>query len=154
MDTTWAPLWISEITRDSLGKCMGHTWLSMRKYLSILFSTLCSVHYPIYYNIMQDSAIQCKTVQYSARQSTTVQDSALQCKTVQYSARQCKAVILWRNLARLWHTLAYSGILWHALTYSDIISASLITADGAYHCPVGSIWLFLAPSGALIAIPT
>merc|ERR1711978_92810 len=29
-----------------------------------------------------------------------------------------------------------------------------MTADGAYHCPVGSIWLFLAPSGALIAIPT
>merc|ERR1712047_25697 len=54
----------------------------------------------------------------------------------------------------LWHTLAYSGILFHALAYSGIINASLITADGAYHCPVGSIWPFLAPSGALIAIPT
>ena len=36
-----------------------------------------------------------------------------------------------------------SGILWHALAYSGIINASLITADGAYHCPVGSIWPFL-----------
>merc|ERR1711873_163789 len=65
--------------------------------------------------------------------------------------------ILWHTLACsgiLWHTLAYSGTLWHALAYSGIISASLITADGAYHCPVGSIWPFLAPSGALIAIPT
>ena len=65
--------------------------------------------------------------------------------------------ILWHTLAYsgiLWHTLAYSGILWHALAYSGIINASLITADGAYHCPVGSIWPFLAPSGALIAIPT
>merc|ERR1711873_195576 len=61
------------------------------------------------------------------------------------------------NSGILWHTLAYSGILWHTLAYSCIqciISASLMTADGAYHCPVGSIWLFLAPSGALIAIPT
>ena len=49
----------------------------------------------------------------------------------------------------LLHTLAYSGILWHALAYSGIINASLITADGAYHCPVGSIWPFLSPSGDL-----
>merc|ERR1711978_866976 len=56
--------------------------------------------------------------------------------------------ILWHTLpysGMFWHTLAYSGILWHTLAYSGIqciISASLITADGAYHCPVGSIWLF------------
>merc|ERR1711873_108048 len=65
--------------------------------------------------------------------------------------------ILYNTLAYsgiLWHTLAYSGILFHTLAYSGICNASLETADGAYHCPVGSIWLFLAPSGALIAIPT
>ena len=76
--------------------------------------------------------------------------------------------ILWHTLAYsgiLWHTLAYSGIpwhvlayfgkLWHTLVYSGISNASLETADGAYHCTVGSIWLFLlAPSGALVAIPT
>ena len=29
------------------------------------------------------------------------------------------------------------------MAYSGIINASLIIADGAYHCPVGSIWPFL-----------
>merc|ERR1712209_188289 len=65
--------------------------------------------------------------------------------------------ILWNTLAYsgillhrlaytgiLLHTLAYSGILWHTLAYSGIINASLITADGAYHCPVGSIWPFFS----------
>ena len=28
--------------------------------------------------------------------------------------------------------------------YSGYILATLITADGAYHCPMGSIWLFLS----------
>ena len=62
--------------------------------------------------------------------------------------------ILWHTLAYsgillhtlaysgiLWHTLAYSGILWHTLAYSGIqciISASLMTADGAYHCSRGN----------------
>ena len=47
--------------------------------------------------------------------------------------------ILWPTLAYsciLWHTLACSGILWHN-------QCIIFTADGAYHCPVGSIWLFL-----------
>ena len=29
--------------------------------------------------------------------------------------------LLWQNLARLWHTLANSGILWRTLTYSGIL---------------------------------
>ena len=69
-----------------------------------------------------------------------VADSGRLWHTLAYS------VILWHTLAYsgiLWHTLAYSGILLHALAYSGIINASLITADGAYHCPVGSIWPFL-----------
>ena len=32
-------------------------------------------------------------------------------------------------------TLACSGILWHN-------QCIILTADGAYHCPVGSIWVF------------
>jgi len=32
------------------------------------------------------------------------------------------------------------------LHYSCIISASLITADGAYYCSVGSIWPFFSSS--------
>ena len=76
--------------------------------------------------------------------------------------------ILWQNLARLWHTraldsgnlwhsLAYFAILWHTLAYPGIISASLITTDGAYHCPVGSIMaIFITQSGCtspISAIP-
>ena len=73
----------------------------------------------------------------------------------------------WASLMMTWGhlghyletTLAYYGILWHTLVqdcgrwckmvqnnaipcYTMQYHASLITADGAYHCPVGSIWLF------------
>merc|ERR1711973_382836 len=82
------------------------------------------------------------------------QDSGILWYTLTYSG------ILWHTLTypgMLWHTLTYSGILWHTLAYSGILwhnQCIFLTADGAYHCPVGSIWPFLAPSGALIAIPT
>merc|ERR1712012_27981 len=33
--------------------------------------------------------------------------------------------LLWQNLARLWHTLAHSGILWHTLAYSGILLHTL-----------------------------
>merc|ERR1712240_285174 len=33
--------------------------------------------------------------------------------------------LLWQNLARLWHTLAHSGILWHTLSYSGILLHTL-----------------------------
>ena len=72
-------------------------------------------------------------------------------------------MMTWRQLgddmgitcALLWHTLAYYGILWHNMVRRDATwcntvqdgaipcktmqyHALLITADGAYHCPVGS----------------
>merc|ERR1711978_316904 len=37
--------------------------------------------------------------------------------------------LLWQNLARLWHTLAYSGILWHTLKYPVILWHTM-----AYSC--------------------
>ena len=55
-------------------------------------------------------------MQYHVKPSNTVQYHAIQCNTMQYYAIQ-------RN------TMQYR--------------ASLITADGAYHCPVGSIRPFL-----------
>ena len=58
-------------------------------------------------------------VQDGARWCKIVEDCARLCKIVQDSARQCKIV-------------------------QDI--ADKLTADGAYHCPVGSIWLFLIPA--------
>merc|ERR1712004_734433 len=47
----------------------------------------------------------------------------------------------WENLARLWHTLAHSGILWHTLSYSCILWHTL-----AYS---GILWHTLAYSGIL-----
>merc|ERR1711889_8121 len=117
--------------------------------------------------MVQDGATWCNMVQHGATWFKLVKAGAT------YNLGMTWA-LLWQNLASLWHTLAYSGTLWHTLSYSGILwhnlvysgilwhtlaytgisNASLETADGAYHCPVGSIWLFLAPSGALIAIPT
>ena len=37
------------------------------------------------------------------------------------------------------NTIQYNPIPWNSMQYH----ASLLTADVAYHCPVGSIWLFL-----------
>ena len=49
---------------------------------------------------------------------------------------------------RPYDTMKYHAILCNTMQYPAIqcnnmqYHASLITADGAYHCPVGSIWLF------------
>merc|ERR1712012_570671 len=63
-------------------------------------------------NIMQYHAIPCNTMQYHAIPSNIMQHQAIPCNTMQYYAIQC-------------NTMQYH--------------ASLITADGAYHCPVGSL---------------
>merc|ERR1712012_1244831 len=61
---------------------------------------------------MQYHAISCNNMQYHAIPCNTMQYNAIPCNTMQYHAIQC-------------NTMQYH--------------ASLITADGAYHCPVGSI---------------
>ena len=61
---------------------------------------------------MQHHAIPCNTMQYHAIQCNTMQYHAIAGNTMQYYTIQC-------------NTIQYH--------------ASLITADGAYHCPVGSI---------------
>ena len=68
-------------------------------------------------NAMQYHAMPCNTMQYHAIQLNTMQYHAILCNTMQYYVIQCK-------------TTQYH--------------ASSITADGAYHCPVGSIWLFFS----------
>ena len=82
-------------------------------------------------------AIQCNTMQYHIAPWHIVQYPAIQCITMQYHAIPC-------------NTMQYLAIPCNTMHYH----ACWNTADGAYHCPVGSIWPFLAPSGALIAIPT
>merc|ERR1712004_250437 len=76
-------------------------------------------------------------MQYHTIPSNTMQYYAILCNIMQYHAIP-------------YNTMQYNAIPCNTLQYN----ASLITADGAYHCPVGSIRAFLAPSGALIAIPT
>merc|ERR1711978_409972 len=64
------------------------------------------------FNAMQYHAIPCNTMQYHATP----------CNTMQYHAIPC-------------NTMQYNGISCNTMQYHE----SLITADGAYHCPVGSI---------------
>ena len=45
------------------------------------------------------------------------------------------------------NTMQYHAILCNTMQYQQY-HASLLTADGAYHCPVGSIWLFFSNSEA------
>merc|ERR1712155_499300 len=99
------------------------------------------------------SGILWHTLAYSCIVCHTLAYSGILWHTLAYSG------ILWNTVAYSfihWHTLAYSCTLWHALAYSGIISASLITADGAYHCPVGSIWPFLLtkPNNQLTSRPS
>ena len=70
----------------------------------------------IYAHMYVCNAIQCNTMQYHATPCNTMQYNAIPCNTVQYHAILCNTM---QN------------------------HACLLTADGAYHCPVGSIWLFL-----------
>ena len=62
--------------------------------------------------MVQDNAIPCNTMQYHAIPCTIMQYHAIQCNTMQDYAIQCNTM--------QYHT-------------------SVITAVGAYHCPVGSI---------------
>merc|ERR1719167_293708 len=71
---------------------------------------------------MQYYAIQCNTIQYQAIPCNTMQYHAIPCNTMQYHAILC-------------NTMQYLAIPCNTMQYH----ASLITADGAYHCPVGSI---------------
>merc|ERR1711873_293811 len=41
--------------------------------------------------------------------------------------------LLWQHLAKLWHTLAHSGILWHTLSYSFILLHTLTYSGILWH---------------------
>ena len=73
-------------------------------------------------NIMQYHAIPCNTMQYHAIPCNTMQYHAIPCTIMQYHAIQC-------------NTMQFYAIQCNTMQYH----ASVITADGAYHCPVGSI---------------
>merc|ERR1711952_237297 len=81
---------------------------------------------------MQYPAIPCNTMQYYAIPCNTMQYHSIPCHTMQYHAISC-------------NTMHYHAIPCNILQYNAIpcyimqYHASLITAVGAYHCPVGSI---------------
>ena len=58
---------------------------------------------------------------------------------MQYHAIPCKPCNTMQHHALPCTTMQYHAIPCNIVQYH----ASLITADGAYHCPVGSIWPFL-----------
>merc|ERR1712163_79997 len=73
-------------------------------------------------NTMQYHAIPYNTIQYHAIPCNTMQYHAIPCNTMQYNAIPCNTM---QNYAIQFKTMQYPALL--------------ITADGAYHCPVGSI---------------
>ena len=105
-------------------------------------------------NTLQYHAIPCNTMQYNAMPCYTMQYHAIPCNTRQYHAIQCTSMhgISWNIMQ--YHAIQCNDMLYHAIScntmqYNAIpcntmqYHACLITADGAYHCPVGSIWPFL-----------
>ena len=82
--------------------------------------------------MVQDSEIPCITMQYHAIPCKTMPYHAILCNIMQYHAIQCNTM---QYLAIPCNTMQYNAIPCNAMQYH----ASLITADGAYHCPVGSI---------------
>ena len=81
---------------------------------------------------MQNHAIPCNTMQYHAIPCNTMQYNAIPCNTMQYHAIPFTTM---QYHATPCNTMQYNAIQCNTKQYH----ASLITADGAYHCPVGSI---------------
>merc|ERR1712055_712758 len=84
----------------------------------------------------QYHAIPCNTMQYHATSCNTMQYHAIQCNTMQFHAIPCNTMQCHANHAIPCNTMQYHAILCNTMQYHAL---PLITADGAYHCPVGSI---------------
>merc|ERR1712240_458039 len=86
---------------------------------------------------MQNLAIPCNTMEYHAiscntMQCNTMQYHAIPCNTMQYHAIPCNTM--------QYHAIQCNDMLYHAISCNTMqYHGTLITADGAYHCPVGSI---------------
>ena len=89
-------------------------------------------------------AIPCNTMQYHAIPCNTMQYHAIPCNTMQYHAIPCNTM---QNHAIPCKTMPYHAIPCNVMQYNAKpmqYHASLITADKAYHCPVGSIMAIFA----------
>ena len=108
-------------------------------------------------NPMQYHAIPCNTIQYHAIPCNTMQYNAIPCNSMQYHVVPCNTVqyhsipcIIMQYHATPCNTMQYQAIQCNTMQYHT----SFITADGAYHCPVGSIWPFLYLAGDLMTCGT
>ena len=86
--------------------------------------------------MVQDGAKWRKMAQDGARWRKMGQDGAIPCNSMQYHAKPCKTL---PYHAIPWNIMQYHAIPCNAMQYLAIPCNTLITADGAYHCPVGSI---------------
>merc|ERR1711952_210703 len=78
---------------------------------------------------MQYHAIPCNTMQYHVIPCNTMQYHAIQCNTMQYHAKP-------------YNIMQYQAILCNTMQYRAMPCNTMhhdADADGAYHCPVGSI---------------
>ena len=87
--------------------------------------------------MVQDGARLCKIVQDGARWCKIMLYHAIPCNTMQYHAISCN-IMQYHAIPCI--TMHYYAIPCNTMQYH----ASLITADGAYHCPVGSIMAIFA----------
>ena len=93
-------------------------------------------YHAILCNTMQYHAIPCNTMQYHVVLCNTVQYHAIPCNSMQYHAILCNTM--------QYHAIQRNTMQYHAITCNTMqYPISLNTADGAYHCPVGSIRPFL-----------
>merc|ERR1712067_46894 len=71
-------------------------------------------------------------MQYHAKPCNTMQNHAIPCNIMQYHAIPCNTM--------QYHATPCICMQYHAIPCNTMqYYATLITADGAYHCPVGSI---------------
>ena len=84
---------------------------------------------------MQHHAVPSSTMQYRAKPCNTKQNHAIPCNTMQYNAISCNTM---QYHAIPCNTMQYYAIPCNTMQY-HAISWMLNNADGAYHCPVGSI---------------
>ena len=133
---------------------LSHNSYIKGKHLTHLLATCMMVHDGARWcKMVQDSAIPCNTMQYHAIPCNTMQNHAKPCNTMQNYAIPCNTM---QYYAIPCNTLQYHAIPCNTMQHYSIqcntmqYYASFMTADGAYHCPVGSIWLFFSTLTSIV----
>ena len=99
-------------------------------------------YHAIFCSFLQYHAMQCNTMQFPAISYSSMQYHAIPCNTMQYHAMPCTNM---QYHAVPCNTMQYHTIQCNTMQYH----ACLITADRAYHFPVGSLWPFFQMKGVV-----